>query len=119
MQLADVELRLFTGLLSNDRPPLMVDAEHQFLGTRPRVPEDAPQNQGHVRHEVDGIVPHHDKPEAGLLVVLLREDPTSRIRDRIEDRRALPCPTSTEPCRRLCRPGGGPDQRRRRRAIRR
>ena len=46
----------------NNGPPLLMHIEHKQVGFVFRVSKKLLENEGNVRHEVAGVVPHQDNP---------------------------------------------------------
>src|SRR4051812_13121603 len=74
MQLVGVHLHALAGTGGDHRLALDVDVHHELLGLFPAVAEELLEDPGHVRHEVDRIVPDdgHPRPVIGRCFVDLR-----------------------------------------------
>src|SRR5919107_5232548 len=72
---ADVALHLLAGAGGDDRLAVVVDLEHELLRAGPAVAEVLLEDEGHVRHEVDRVVPDDRLPgpveHRGLIEPLL------------------------------------------------
>src|SRR5205807_8288267 len=68
METRHVELRLLASPARYDRLPLVVHVEHELRCLLPRIAEELLENVSDVGHQVDGVVPHDDDPEAGRLL---------------------------------------------------
>src|SRR4051794_30655675 len=58
----DVELGFLTVATGHDGLPLVVDVEHELGGLVPAVAEQFLEDEGHVGHQVDRVVPDDDDP---------------------------------------------------------
>ena len=66
-----VVLRLLARAGRHDRLAVVVDLEHELRRPRGRVPEDLPEHEGDVAHQVYGVVPDDDDPRRVLLPLVV------------------------------------------------
>src|SRR4051794_37184058 len=62
VQLRSIHLHALPGTAGNHGLALVVHIQHQLLGLLLAVSEKLLKNPGHVRHEVDRVVPHDGDP---------------------------------------------------------
>src|SRR5439155_3696074 len=62
VQSEHIELRLLPRAVGHDCPAFVVYIEHQLRRLLLAVPEQLLEDEGHVVHQVDRIVPHDDHP---------------------------------------------------------
>src|SRR6266508_1706309 len=71
VQASDVVLSLLTRTARDDGLPLVVYLQHELPRPRFAVPEQFPEDEGDVRHEVDRVVPDDHDPRAVVLDFVL------------------------------------------------